>query len=124
MALLRVDIEGRMFTIVNTGHKELSHAVYLACSTSYCLTDEKGESESPEVIASQTDKIIYTYDSVDATCTRRGQDTGSGCVVCFMDTSNKWWLVCNESHTNDLIAVFHPDSDVIMYFDSILVDNV
>ncbi len=119
MARKQVNILGKMFTIVDTGHTQLSHAVCLAYSLSYCMQDERIEVDDPESLAIISSKVLYTYDSVTQEVARYN-DNGSGCVLCYMDTNEKWWLVANVLHNGDLVTVFHTGSDEALYMDSAL----
>lgn len=124
MARRRVDIHGRMFTIVDTGHRELSHAVALSYSIDYCMEDDRGESEDPSALASYSDKVLYTYDSVTTEVLRYGHETGVGCIACYMDTDNKWWVIAETRHSGELVTVFHPGGDAILHMDSVLSNSL
>ena len=124
MALRTVSIEGRLFTIVDTDHTQLSHAVYLAHSLDYCLTNTKSILEDPVALAAVTGKVIYTYDAIQAEVIRYGAVLGVGCVFCYMDTDNKWWLIATMNDSNDLVTLFSVHSEITSFFNRVVVDDL
>lgn len=122
MTTRRVDIEGKLYTIVDSEYSELSHAFYLAHSQDYCMTGEKEESEDPSVLSRAAGKVLYTYNAITDEVNRYNYMSGIGCVMCYMDTQRKWWTVAQRSYNGDLNTVFPKDSNMIAEINS-LVSN-
>ena len=124
MARKVVSIEDRMFTILDTGFRSLSHAVYLAHSVDYCLTDSMSDLDDPLNLAVLTEKVIYAHDSVLSETVRYGYTTGVGCIFVYKDTDEKWWIIVTTNDKADMVTTFGTYSDITRFFDMRLVDDL
>lgn len=119
-----VIIDDKIFTIVDTGFRSLSHAVYLAHSVEYCLTDNKSDLDDPVQLASVTGKVIYAHDSIMSETVRYGHTIGVGCIFVYKDTSDKWWIIAAMNDQTELITTFGAHSDITRFFDMRLSDDL
>ena len=124
MASTTTRIHGEMFTIVDTGFQSISHAVYLAHSAHYCLTDDKSDWDDPVQLASTAGIVIYTHDAVLDETVRYGASTGIGCVFTYKDTDDKWWVIAEHNDAFELVTTFGIHNDITQFFTMKIVDDI
>jgi len=126
MALRSLRIPGisTQFVMCDTGYSSLAHAVYLAYSLNYGLNGELVDTNDPVLLAKLTGKAVYTYDSVTSEVVRYSASGYVGCVMCCLDTNNKWWTIARYNDKFELVTAFSMYSDTVSMFDDILIDSV
>lgn len=123
MAARRVEIGGKLYTIVDSDHSELSHAVYLAHSVEYCMTGAMETTDDPSILSRVTGKVLYLYDAITEEVSMYNYNEGIGCVVCYKDVNSKWWVVATPTYNGDLNTVFPKDGNMIAHIASLVVSE-